>query len=469
MPLSSADFRAEGRNAAYVTVNHFVGRLNLPRQRVPSRLGRAAVLLVFALSVWPAGARAQDAATTTTSARQGGQGLRVFVDCAQCDFNNLRQDVTFVNYVRDQSDADVHVLITTQNTATGGREFTFEYVGLGKFTDVNQRLVYASSGSYTEDERRRGVSRTFSLGLTPYLLRTPEAGLFSLRYSGTAAGTSAAQVQSDPWDFWIFRVGSSLELNGEERQKSNRLRANVSANRTTDRWKFSVFGNGDFNTGEYILSDGRQVNSSTDSWFLSGSIVKSLGPEHWAALLRTSVSSSTQSNERLEVRQAGGIEWDYFPYSESTRRSFVIQYSLGVSNVEYYERTLYDKTEETLGDQRVAAILALRQLWGTWRASAAYSAYLHDASKYNLDFFADADVRLFRGFALNVEGSFAKVRDQLYLPAGAATDEDVLLRLRRLDTNYRYRLLVGFSYQFGSIFNNLVNPRWSAMTGRGGG
>jgi len=145
----------------------------------------------------------------------------------------------------------------------------------------------------------------------------------------------------------------------------------------------------------------------------------------------------------------------------------VLQYSVGVSRVNYYETTLLGKDEETLFDHRLAAILALRQQWGTWRASAAYSSFLHDASKHNLDFFVDADVRLFRGLSLNIEGSYARVRDQIYLAAGGATDEEVLLRLRRLETGYRYRTLVGFSYQFGSIFNNVVNPRWSATTGRG--
>lgn len=52
----------------------------------------------------------------------------------------------------------------------------------------------------------------------------------------------------------------------------------------------------------------------------------------------------------------------------------------------------------------------------------------------------------------------ARVRDQVYLPAGSATDEEVLLRLRQLETGYRYRMLVGFSFQFGSIYNNVVNP-----------
>jgi hypothetical protein len=395
--------------------------------------------------------------------------LRVFLDCAQCDFNNLRQDVTYVNYVRDKTDADVHVLISTQNTASGGREFAMDFIGQSTYADLQQRLTYISNGSDTEDERRRGVSRTFALGLAPFLVRTPEGNRFSLQYQRPAGPATAPTVKpaNDPWNAWIFRLGASTELNGEERQNSNRIRSNLSANRTTERWKFSVSGNGDFNRSEFTLSDGREVRSSSDSWNVGGSVIKSIGASHWAGLVRTEVRSSTQSNEKLEARGAMGIEWDYFPYADSTRRSMVLQYSTGVSRITYYKRTLFGKDEETLFDHRLAAILALRQPWGTWRASAAYLAFLHDHKLYNLDFFGDADVRLFRGFSLNLEGSYSRVRDQVYLPAGSATDEEVLLRLRRLETGYRYRMLVGFSFQFGSIYNNVVNPRWSATTGRG--
>jgi len=427
------------------------------------------VLVPFVfVAALPSVALGQVAAAEATEPQS--QALRVFLDCSQCDFNNIRQDIDFVSYVADKSNADVHVLITTRDTATGGREYTFEFIGAGKFADIHQRQVYLSSGSDTDDERRQGVARTFSLGLTSFLIRTPAADRFSLQYTGPAEGAAAPNQQvDDPWDYWIFRVGSSLELNGEERRKSNRIRANFSANRTTEAWKVSFSSNADFNTGEFKLSDGSILDSSTESWSVSGSVNKSIGPEHWAALVRTELRSSTQSNERRDLRQSIGIEWDYFPYSESTRRSFVVQYSVGLARVKYYERTLFDKTEETLGDHRLAAILALRQPWGTTRASAAYSAFLHDSTKYNIDLFADADIRLFRGFGLNIEGSFSRVRNQLYLAAGGVTDEEVLLRLRQLQTGYRYRMQVGFTFQFGSIYNNVVNPRWTATTGRGFG
>jgi hypothetical protein len=61
---------------------------------------------------------------------------------------------------------------------------------------------------------------------------------------------------------------------------------------------------------------------------------------------------------------------------------------------------------------------------------------------------------------VNFGGSAARIRDQLYLRAGEATDEEILLRRRQLATSYRYSMFVGVGYTFGSIFNNIVNPRF---------
>lgn len=57
------------------------------------------------------------------------------------------------------------------------------------------------------------------------------------------------------------------------------------------------------------------------------------------------------------------------------------------------------------------------------------------------------------------------IHDQLSLPKGTATLEQVLLRRTMLETNYSYYFSIGLSYAFGSIYSNVVNPRF----GGGGG
>ena len=54
------------------------------------------------------------------------------------------------------------------------------------------------------------------------------------------------------------------------------------------------------------------------------------------------------------------------------------------------------------------------------------------------------------------------IRDQLYLPRGVASNEEVLVRQRQLATSYSYQVYASISYSFGSIFNNVVNPRMSS-------
>ena len=53
------------------------------------------------------------------------------------------------------------------------------------------------------------------------------------------------------------------------------------------------------------------------------------------------------------------------------------------------------------------------------------------------------------------------LRDQLNQPMGEASQEEVLVRQRQLATSYDYYLSMGFSYRFGSIFNNVVNARFA--------
>ena len=87
-------------------------------------------------------------------------------------------------------------------------------------------------------------------------------------------------------------------------------------------------------------------------------------------------------------------------------------------------------------------------------------AYFYDPSKFRITVDNEFDVRLFRGFSLNVNSNAAVIRDQIYLPGGDATPEEILVRQRQLATGYRYQLSVGLSYTFGSIFNNVVNRRF---------
>ena len=57
-------------------------------------------------------------------------------------------------------------------------------------------------------------------------------------------------------------------------------------------------------------------------------------------------------------------------------------------------------------------------------------------------------------------GDYSRIRDQINLRKGSASPEEVLLRQRQLATGFSYFFGFGVSYRFGSIYNNVVNPRF---------
>ena len=86
--------------------------------------------------------------------------------------------------------------------------------------------------------------------------------------------------------------------------------------------------------------------------------------------------------------------------------------------------------------------------------------YFYDLSKYRVGFDNEFDVRLFRGLSLNLNSNAQIIRNQIYLAAGGATPQEILVRQRQLATSYSYYVSFGISYTFGSIYNNVVNRRF---------
>ncbi|MDQ6717855.1 MAG: hypothetical protein M3Z17_05855, partial [Gemmatimonadota bacterium] len=177
------------------------------------------------------------------------------------------------------------------------------------------------------------------------------------------------------------------------------------------------------------------------------------------------VGSSTYLNQKLAIRAAPALEYNLFPYDESSRRQLTLQYSLGVNHFRYKAVTIFDKITETRPDQSLSVGLGMKQPWGSISTQLSGKSYINDFSKNRLDLYSSADMRLLKGLSFNFFVSASRVRDQLYLAKGRATEQEVLLRRRQLATSYSYYGGFGLSYTFGSIFNNIVNTRFDPPSG----
>jgi hypothetical protein len=398
--------------------------------------------------------------------RQAGSQLRVFLDCSYlCDLDFFRREISFVDYVRDRRDADVHVLVTSRRNGSGGLDYEISFIGLGDYAGIDGSQRYSSSSTDTTDERRHGLARMVTFGLMEFVAGLPVANRIQITLRQPPGGRqTTAQPEDDPWNFWVFAVSGSGSLTGEEAREGYRVSGSLTADRVTEDWKLNLRANGSYSRTEYELSDSDTYLYTSRSYGVNGILVRSV-TDHWSVGGRTSASVSTYRNEDLRFRLGPAVEYNIFPYDESSRRQLTFQYAVGINAVNYEEETIYEKTSETLWEHSLTTLLSLVQPWGRSSLVLEASQFLHDLSKNRITFFASTRVRLVRGLTFNVGGHVSRVRDQLSLPREGASDEEILLRRRQLETSYEFGLSAGFSYRFGSIFNNVVNPRF----GGGGG
>lgn len=401
---------------------------------------------------------------------RGGAGsgglLRVFFDCERCDFDHFRREVPFVDYVRDRTDAELHVLVTSQDTGGGGEAWELFFLGLGERAGPTDTLVFLSAQGDTDDEVREGLTRTFKRGLVPHVAGTVAAPFLDVRYAAPSADATQQQVAADdPWNLWVFRARVGAEWEGESRRSSRSFDGSFSASRTTESLKIDLSSDGRWETDEFEFSDGTMLTSTSRSINHGGLIVWSLGPQ-WSAGARASALTSTHVNQDLTIRAAPAVQYSLFPYAESTRRQITVLYSLGLASFDYEEVTLFDRTGETHAEQRLEVAARFQQPWGEINSALEASTFLHDPSLHRVDLFGRVEYRIVRGLNLSVSGGVARVKDQLYVPREDIADEDVLLQRRQLGTDFEFEFEVGFSFTFGSVTNNVVNPRMGSGRGR---
>lgn len=406
-------------------------------------------------------------AATQGTAPPQEEPLRVYLDCWRCDMDYFRREVPFVSYVRDRKDAEVHVLVTSQETGAGGNEYTFNFIGLEELSGRNDTLTVASRPDDTDDETRADLVRVFKLGLVPFLAPREIARRIDVTFQPSRGGEMpAAEELEDPWNLWVFNVRVGGELDGASRESSASMDGSISASRTTEDLKMDFRASGNWDRDHFEYDEGDEETFTSRNYEIEGLSVWSLTP-HWSWGVSGSASGSTRYNQDLAVRGGPAVEYNYFPYAESTRRAVTFLYKVEVVSFDYEEVTLFQKTSETRLAHSFEVGSAFNQPWGELDLSLEASNYLDDFSQHRVEFFSRFEIRLFRGLSLDIQGNAARVKDQIYQPLEDIPLEDILLRRRELGTDYEYGLEIGFNFTFGSVFNNVVNPRMSSGGRRG--
>jgi hypothetical protein len=392
------------------------------------------------------------------------QELFVFLDCngRHCDFDHFRREIDWINWVRDREDADLHLLVTSQRTGGGGQHYTLDFLGRRSFEGTRKSRSYISDPDDTDAEVREGLTQTMALGLVQFAETTPLAPNLRVVYESPEAETLPALEQDDPWNLWVFRLNAEGSLDGESQERGYSIEGGASADRVAENVKINLGLWAEYDHEEFDeLEEGETFVNTSENYNAAALVVWSLS-DRWSLGGTAEASRSTFYNRDLAVSVGPAVEYNIFPYSESTRRSLTFRYSVEMAAFNYELETVEGKTEEVLPRHTLLVAAAVQQPWGEVFGSVEGIQYLHDLATHRINTDLNVEYRLFRGFSLDVSAEFSRIKDQFFLPAEDLTPEEILVRRRQRETDYQFDLNLGFSYRFGSKFANIVNPRMSS-------
>lgn len=391
--------------------------------------------------------------------------VALFLDCNFCDETFIRQEMPYVDHVRDREVANVHVIVTREDTGSGGEARILDIIGLGVFEGLDFSTVFNAPANASDAEERDGFLRTLEAALVPYLMQTPVRDQLRVDIvPSEAGGTEVLQTTEDPWNNWTIVVYGDGSADFESQQRSFYTRYGVFVSRVTEEWKLQLRPFFNYNYDRFERDEGT-ITSSARRDGVTSYAVRSISP-HWSVGAYGDVLTSTFSNVEWRYRFMGAVEWSLFPYREANRRQLTVAYRAGGSHITYQDTTIYNEIEQLLPQHLLNAEYEVVQPWGGVEIGINASQYLQDLSFYSLQFNAEFEVRVTRGLSVEIGGFLELIHDQINLPKGSADLEEVLLRRRQLETNYEAGISFGLRYRFGSLLNNVVNTRFDGIGNR---
>ncbi len=412
------------------------------------------LLLGLMFAAGPRSLTARSIAAVATDSSKQDAAVTIFLDVPSEYVDYIKKEVTFVNFVRDRSDAEVQVLLTTRATGSGGAEQTLTLVGQYEWHGVNDTLSFYTYQSDSESSVRESIVHKLKLALVRYAEHSPLANEISVEHS--SAGEQ--ERVKDKWDYWVIGINSDWYLNGEKSQRFLWTSNYVTADRVTPSLRLRFSAGGSYNESSFDIGSAT-ITSLTRSYYFESKAVKSIN-DHWSYGAYGTVWSSSFSNIDRAWEILPALEYNVFAYSQSTRRELRFLYRIGLSDVVYEEETIYYKTAEWLFREMLSIVYVIKEPWGSISATGKGSHYFHDARKNRLSLEFDISLRLFGGLSVALTGTVDMIHDLLSLPRMGATTEEILLQRRQLETQYQYYFSFGFRYSFGSIYSNVVNPRF---------
>jgi hypothetical protein len=369
-----------------------------------------------------------------------------------------------VDFTTNRTSADVDIKLISQSTGSGGEKFFVLFYGQNKYKGQADTLSYILPPKASDDDTRRKFYEYIGYGLSRYLIQCGSLACVKVNLLGEEGkDDSNAAVLKDHWHNWVMSLGTDGNFSGEKTYGNLYMSNYFIVKKVTDSLKVIFRFSYELTKSTYSYEDDTVPvvirNLNTDYSF-AHQLSKSIG-RRWAYGYGANYLHNTFNNENHVVTAGPSIEYNIFPYTESSSRYFTVRYSVKAMYYNYIDTTIYNKTSEAFIAHGIVSNLSFNQKWGTLNFGAGWYNKLSDWSVNRLDMHANADIRVGGGFSFYAGIYSGLMHDQIYLPRAGATPEEILTKKRALQSNYSFNGWFGLNYTFGAKTNNYVNERFN--------
>jgi len=378
--------------------------------------------------------------------------VKAYLDCERCDENFIKQETSFLEYVRDQDLADLVILIRDIWNPSGGRSYEIEIDGNKEYKDLASSTTVFGYSSDTSSSLRDKLVNKLKLALVPFL----DKAEYDLNVK---VDTNFEDIKTidDKWNNWVFELSGTYESDKEESRKTNRYEIQLEIDKVTEDWRIGIDLERDERNREFY-SDDNVYLSNRKTTSLRGRVVRSIS-DHFSAGVFFGAFQNTYENIDFNRYIAPAIEYSFFPYEDVLSKEITLAYRIGTGKRNYIEKTIYGYENQTLTSQTLTLNIRYRQKWGNISSYIDGTQFFNDGTKKRFSFRSDLDIRIFEGLAVRFSGNVSLIREQYSLAAGSTSVEDLLLQQRRIASDYETNFSIGLSYTFGSIYNSIINTR----------
>ena len=148
-----------------------------------------------------------------TSVAMRKDAPNLFFDCDFCSVDFYRQNMPFINFVRDRRMADIYLMVTINATGSKGSLYKLFLTGEKKFSGQQDTLQFEAPANMPSADIRDGILGVLKNGLLKFLVQTKLLEHITYSVDLPEENLSADKVK-DKWNLWTFNVNTGAFASG---------------------------------------------------------------------------------------------------------------------------------------------------------------------------------------------------------------------------------------------------------------